>query len=279
MSAFRAAYLGKRYLIFCTQGIGWLRSITELSPKRSLWNGFVPSQYGGVISARCFSKHNNNTTASHDVDDDHPESTEILFKLRARHHYHHDKDAGKLHEVFVLEPNFKWGKNRFRTVTSEHRLDEACALVESIENWKVAGKSIESVRKLDGKTFFGKGKIEQLTEKFQEMKNSSAPFDSVFIDVAQLNTRQHKELEDLWDVKIFDRFGVVLQIFKERAKTAEAKIQVELAELPYIRYCTLTAICITSSLPPPPLLSPPQLHVWTNLTQNVWKLTIQSTLS
>lgn len=236
MTAFRAANLGKR-LIFCRQRIGWLRSFTtaELSLTRSLWNRFVPLGYGGV---RCFSKRTKDTPVSHDADEDHPESTEILHDLRARHHYHHEEYTGKLHEVFVLEPNFKWGKNRFRTVTNEHRLDEACALVESIENWKVAGKSIESVRRLDGKTFFGKGKIEELTERFQELKNSSAPFDSVFIDVAQLNTRQHKELEDLWDVKVFDRFGVVLQIFKERAKTAEAKIQVELAELPYIRYCT-----------------------------------------
>ena len=89
---------------------------------------------------------------------------------------------------------------------------------------------------MDGKTFFGKGKIEELTEQFQEMKDSGTGLDSVFIDVAKLNSRQHKELEDLWDVKIFDRFGVVLQIFKERAKTAEAKLQVELAELPYIRW-------------------------------------------
>ena len=91
---------------------------------------------------------------------------------------------------------------------------------------------------MDGKTFFGKGKIEELTEKFQEIKDSSTPLESVFIDVARLNTRQHKELEDLWDVKIFDRLGIVLQIFKERARTAEAKIQVELLELPYIKYIT-----------------------------------------
>ena len=91
---------------------------------------------------------------------------------------------------------------------------------------------------MDGKTFFGKGKIEELTEKFQEIKDSSTPLESVLIDVARLNTRQHKELEDLWDVKIFDRLGIVLQIFKERARTAEAKIQVELLELPYIKYIT-----------------------------------------
>lgn len=242
MNSLRTACFGKRPFIISSQEIRWLCSVSvELLRTRSLWiHSLCRPRYVGAISSftctsRHFSKHSN-TPASPDVDDEHPESTEILQNLRARHHYHHGKDAGKLHEVYVLEPDFKWGKNRFRAVTSQHRLDEACALVESIENWKVADKSIESVRRMDGRRFFGKGKIEELTEKFKQMKESSSPFDSVFIDVAQLNTRQHKELEDLWDLKIFDRFGVVLQIFKERAKTAEAKIQVELAELPYIRY-------------------------------------------
>lgn len=49
---------------------------------------------------------------------------------------------------------------------NEYRLDEVCVLVELIENWKVVGKSIEFVRKMDGKIFFGKGKIEELMEKF-----------------------------------------------------------------------------------------------------------------
>lgn len=239
MNTFRKACLGKRHFIVFTRGVGWLHSISTDISKTFSWNRCVhPPCLGRVISttrSRCFSKKSN-TPVSHDLDDDHPESSEILHKLRARHHYHgSEKDAKKGHDVFVLEPDFKWGRHRFRNVTSEHRLDEACGLIGSIENWKVVGKSVESIRKRDGKTFFGKGKIEELTEQFEAMRNSAPSFDSVFIDVARLNARQHKELEDLWNVKVFDRFGVVLQIFKERAKTAEAKIQVELAELPYIR--------------------------------------------
>ena len=222
------ACLGKRHFIVCTQAVGSLRSFYAVLSQT------YPRPLSSLV--RCFSKKSHTPPSSPDLEDDHPESTEILHKLRARHHYHGtEKDAKKAHDVFVLEPDFKWGRHRFRNVTSEHRLDEACGLVGSIENWKVVGTSVETVRKLDGKTFFGKGKIEELTERFQEMRTSDSLFDSVFIDVAKLNPRQHKELEDLWDVKVFDRFGVVLQIFKERAKTAEAKIQVELAELPYIR--------------------------------------------
>lgn len=228
--------------IFSTHGVRLLRSLSlEFRLPRPLSNRavFFPRRSRGITSSfpyerRNFSKHSD-TPASSDVDDEHPESAEILQDLRARHHYHHDIDAGKLHEVYVVEPDFKWGRNRFRAVSSQHRLDEACALVDSIESWKVAGRSIESVRRVDRKTLFRKGKIEELNERFRELKNSFSPFDSVLIDVDRLHNWQHTQLENIWDVKVYDRFGVVLQIFKERAKTAEAKIQVELAELPYIR--------------------------------------------
>ena len=58
----------------------------------------------------------------------------------------------------------------------------------------------------------------------------------VFLDAGRVTRRQHLKLEELLGVKVFDRFSLVLQIFKERAVTREAKIQVELAELGYIRY-------------------------------------------
>lgn len=124
---------------------------------------------------------------------------------------------------------------RFQKATATHRLDEACGLVEAITNWRVQSRSIQSIRKMHGKTFFGKGKLQELTEKIQKAKDRNA-LDTVYIDIGRLSTLQYRELEKLWKVKLLDRFGIVLQIFKERAKTGEAKIQVELAELPYIRY-------------------------------------------
>lgn len=44
-----------------------------------------------------------------------------------------------------------------------------------------------------------------------------------------------RELEVAYGVPIFDRYSVVLRIFKERARTHEAKLQVSLAEIPYLR--------------------------------------------
>lgn len=48
-----------------------------------------------------------------DFEDDHPESDEILTRLRQKHHYHGVTEMKKkIHNVMVIEPDFKWGKNR-----------------------------------------------------------------------------------------------------------------------------------------------------------------------
>lgn len=54
----------------------------------------------------------------------------------------------------------------------------------------------------------------------------------------------HRELESEFRVPIFDRYSIVLQIFKERARTYEAKLQVSLAEIPYLRYNLVPSFCI-----------------------------------
>lgn len=113
-------------------------------------------------------------------------------------------------------------------------MDEACSLVEAISNWQVHSRHTEPVRKIDHKMFFGKGKIEELTDRINQAKMDGL-LDAVYLDIGRLSTIQYKELEKLWDVRVLDRFGIVLQIFKERAQTGEAKMQVELAEIPYLK--------------------------------------------
>jgi hypothetical protein len=45
-----------------------------------------------------------------------------------------------------------------------------------------------------------------------------------------------RELMMAFGVPVFDRYSVVLQIFKDRARTREAKLQVAFAEIPYLRF-------------------------------------------
>ena len=142
------------------------------------------------------------------------------------------------HKVLVIQPDFKWGRNRFHLETVDHMLGEALSLVHSINDWSVIEGRTEPIRKPDARYFFGKGKLEELTKLVKKLK-VTASLSAVFLDVGRLTRKQHAELEELWEVKVFDRFSLVVQIFKERAVTSEAKVQVELAELGYIRYAGL----------------------------------------
>lgn len=164
-------------------------------------------------------------------EDDEEEQAEVLKELRNKT----GLEDGQ--SVLVIEPDFKWGRNRFHLETVDHKLGEAWGLVESIRDWRVIEGRTEPIRKPDGRYFFGKGKLEELTKHVNELKvETKGNLSAVFLDVGRLTRRQHVELEELWGVKVFDRFSLVLQIFKERAVTREAKVQVELAELGYFRW-------------------------------------------
>ena len=141
----------------------------------------------------------------------------------------------KEERMFLIQPDFKWGKGRFLSRSLENRLEEAEALVKSVENWKVKHKTIESLHELNSKYFFGTGKIAELKVIVDELKKKE-DLTAVFINTGKLTQKQASELEDMLSCKIYDRYRIVLEIFKERAKTKEAKLQVRLAELKYMRY-------------------------------------------
>ena len=57
----------------------------------------------------------------------------------------------------------------------------------------------------------------------------------VFVDVPDLRPSQQRHLQDAWGCPVYDRFGVVLAIFKSRAQSPEAKLRLELATLGFKR--------------------------------------------
>ena len=66
---------------------------------------------------------------------------------------------------------------------------------------------------------------------------SAAPFTrDTAADALTPSLRFQKELEATWGVQVFDRFTVVLSIFRCNARTKEARLQVALAELPLLRF-------------------------------------------
>jgi GTP-binding protein HflX len=76
--------------------------------------------------------------------------------------------------------------------------------------------------------YIGKGKAEELALKVARNKADVVIFDN------DLLPRQIRELEEIVKVKIIDRSELILDIFATRAKTMQAKLQVDLAQLEYI---------------------------------------------
>ena len=74
----------------------------------------------------------------------------------------------------------------------------------------------------------------ELSEKIRVLINEHE-ITMIFLNVERLSVTQIRELEAALGCKVFDRYRVVLELFKERAHTKDAKLQVELAELKYLR--------------------------------------------
>jgi GTP-binding protein HflX len=78
------------------------------------------------------------------------------------------------------------------------------------------------------KLFLGEGKVEEIGEYIEEHNIEIAIFDD------DLTPKQANNLEKAWEIKIVDRSMLILDIFADRAQTAQAKSQVELAQMQYL---------------------------------------------
>ena len=77
-------------------------------------------------------------------------------------------------------------------------------------------------------TYIGKGKLEEIKAFIEENPADLLVFDD------DLSPSQVRNIDKLLNVKVLDRSGIILHIFSERARTAQAKAQVELAQLQYM---------------------------------------------
>lgn len=108
----------------------------------------------------------------------------------------------------------------------ERRLEEARGLADAI-HLDVVHADIVTLRAVNSGTFFGKGKVDELKGLIAELE-----CDLVIID-GTLTPIQQRNLEKVWETKILDRTGLILEIFSARAQTREGRMQVELAHLSY----------------------------------------------
>ena len=106
------------------------------------------------------------------------------------------------------------------------RLAEAEGLALAI-GIVVAHSAILPVRKMQPNTLFGSGQVENIAVWCEQYEA-----ELVIVDGA-LTPIQQRNLEDRLKRKVIDRTGLILEIFGERAATAEGRLQVELAHLDY----------------------------------------------
>jgi len=91
----------------------------------------------------------------------------------------------------------------------------------------VAGELIQKRQKPSGKTYLGKGKVEELGELVRMTRASLVIFDN------DLAPSQIGAVEETTNCKVIDRSELILDIFANRATTHAAKLQVEIAQLEY----------------------------------------------
>ena len=109
---------------------------------------------------------------------------------------------------------------------SEESLDELASLAETA-GAMVITRVIQNRQKPDSATYIGSGKAEELALVCQAMEIDLAILDD------ELTGAQQKNLEDILGVRVIDRTALILDIFAQRAQSAEGKLQVELAQMKY----------------------------------------------
>ena len=97
-----------------------------------------------------------------------------------------------------------------------------------------AARVTQNLPRVHGATFIGKGKVEQLKKAVEKHSADLVVFDDDLTPVQVRNLEKSIEAEKN-NVKVVDRSGLILDIFASRARSAQAKAQVELAQLTYLR--------------------------------------------
>jgi len=92
----------------------------------------------------------------------------------------------------------------------------------------VLGKQHQQIKSITPATLIGRGKVHEIQERVNELHA-----DLVIVD-EELTPAQQRNLENAFRVRVVDRSQLILDIFAQRARSNEGKLQVELAQLEYL---------------------------------------------
>lgn len=119
-----------------------------------------------------------------------------------------------------------------RPVQAAERVEEAARLVAS-----AGAEVVEVIRgrrdRPDAATFAGSGKVDEIRMALREHRAQAVVFDQP-LSAAQVRNLERSLSEGGPEVRVFDRTDVILEIFAQRARSHEGKLQVELARLEHL---------------------------------------------
>ena len=109
---------------------------------------------------------------------------------------------------------------------AESSIEELAELAETA-NAEIVGVIIQKKDSYDSATCMGAGRLEELKGQLEEFRAELVIFDH------ELTGVQVRNIENIIDVRVIDRTTLILDIFAQRARTKEGKLQVELAQQKY----------------------------------------------
>ena len=109
----------------------------------------------------------------------------------------------------------------------EGTMEELSALVETA-GAETVGMVLQNRASPDPRTFIGEGQVEEIREFCRDHGATMVIFDN------DLSPSQMRVLTEALGVQVLDRCGLILDIFAQRAKTKEGRLQVELAQYKYL---------------------------------------------
>jgi len=114
-----------------------------------------------------------------------------------------------------------------RRVDVEESLEELAGLTAAA-GATVSERVIQERQAATPSLYFGSGKVEEMAEA------ARASGANLFISDDALSPIQERNLSEALGIKVIDRTALILDIFAQRARSAEGKLQVELAQLTYL---------------------------------------------
>tara|TARA_Y100000588_G_scaffold171271_2_gene185170 strand:+ start:7008 stop:8285 length:1278 start_codon:yes stop_codon:yes gene_type:complete len=133
------------------------------------------------------------------------------------------ENNGEMERVFLVGAELKNGS----LIDTRESLEELAELA-STAGADIIGDGLQKLDRPHAATFIGKGKAAEFADRCKQGDVDTVIFDD------ELSPAQTRNLERLFDCKVLDRTALILDIFAQRARTREGKMQIELAQLQHI---------------------------------------------